>query len=142
MPIVAPDLGAFPARLQGRQWTWICPWDRTAAAWVDFFSRIREENFVAGTPPLAAAEQPWVPAEFVYRRDYLQGLATIGARPPLSLALLEQHRPGRRAMKAGKQSKRLLLGLAVRLRTQPLLRGLVRRVPLRWQTRAKVWLST
>ena len=142
VPIVAPDLGAFPARLQGRQWTWICPWDRTAAAWVDFFSRIREENFVAGTPPLAAAEQPWVPAEFVYRRDYLQGLATIGARPPLSLALLEQHRPGRRAMKAGKQSKRLLLGLAVRLRTQPLLRGLVRRVPLRWQTRAKVWLST
>ncbi len=142
LPIVGPDFGAFPERLQARAWTWICPWDRPAKEWVDFFERIRVENFVAGKEPGTVAAREGAPSDFTYQRDYLAGLGQPASWPLLGRELLERHRPGRSAAKVSRRSKRLLLGLAVRLRNQSLLRGLVRRVPLRWQTRAKVWLST
>ncbi len=142
LPIVGPDFGAFPERLNGRAWTWLCPWDRSATDWVDFFERLRVEHFVVGTPPELATGLAVAPSDFSYRRDYLEGVALPVPGPMLAHDFLEQHRPGRSAATVARHSKRLLLGLAVRLRNHSLLRGLVRRVPLRWQTRAKVWLST
>jgi glycosyltransferase involved in cell wall biosynthesis len=142
LPIVAPDLGAFPERLHGRQWTWLCPWDRSAKEWVDFFDRLRTENFVTGKEPERAVGLATAAVDFSYRDHYLDGVAAPVPGPLLEHEFLEQHRAGRGAAAVARHSKRLLLSLAVRLRNQSLLRGLVRRVPLRWQTRAKVWLST
>jgi hypothetical protein len=62
--------------------------------------------------------------------------------PPPTHEFLERHRPGSSAAAVSRRSKHTLLQLAVRLRRAPLLRGVVRRIPLRWQTRVKVWLST
>ena len=51
IPVAVPDLGAFAERLDGREWSWIMPWDTTAREWLEFFVRIRGENFLRGTSP-------------------------------------------------------------------------------------------
>ncbi|MBN1552046.1 glycosyltransferase, partial [bacterium] len=59
LPLVVPDLGAFPERVAGREWTWVCRWDVAPRDWVAFFLHIRKEHFLnevgpkrpAGTPP-------------------------------------------------------------------------------------------
>jgi GT2 family glycosyltransferase/glycosyltransferase involved in cell wall biosynthesis len=50
-PILAPDIGAFPERLEGRPWTWIVPWDWSEGEWLDLLLRIRRDNFLPGTGP-------------------------------------------------------------------------------------------
>jgi GT2 family glycosyltransferase/2-polyprenyl-3-methyl-5-hydroxy-6-metoxy-1,4-benzoquinol methylase len=142
LPIVAPELGAFTERLHGRAWTWLCPWDRSAAEWASFFERLRVEHFTPAAAPARANGTAVVPTEFSYRRHYLKGLALPLLPPPPTHEFLERHRPGSSAAAVSRRSKHTLLQLAVRLRRAPLLRGVVRRIPLRWQTRVKVWLST
>lgn len=51
LPVAVPNLGAFTERVDGRPWSWIMPWDTTPSAWLDFFERIRRENFLTGTSP-------------------------------------------------------------------------------------------
>lgn len=70
LPIVAPDLGAFPERLYDRPWTWCRPWQWDAASWNDFFLSIRSEHFIPGVPPLPPQGEIAAP-EFDYREDYL-----------------------------------------------------------------------
>lgn len=81
MPIIAPNLGAFPERLSQRSWTWIKPWDTSAHSWVDIFEDLRSRYFVTGQePPLAPRFIPittsthFSPAPWSYATDYLQGL--------------------------------------------------------------------
>ena len=58
-PVVAPDLGAFAERLQGRGWTWVQPWDQTPAQWLAFFEDIRQRHWLTGQAPQpCAAAQP------------------------------------------------------------------------------------
>lgn len=51
LPVVAPNLGAFIERLQGRSWSWLCDWQQSDAQWLAFFQNIRESNFLTGNPP-------------------------------------------------------------------------------------------
>ncbi len=51
LPVVVPNIGAFPERVAGRRWSWVCPWDRDPSTWVAFFMQIRAENFLAGVEP-------------------------------------------------------------------------------------------
>lgn len=145
LPVIAPDLGAFPERLSGRAWSWILPWDSSAKQMVGFLSQVREQHFMTGHGP-----QPFVATEpgralgagWSYERDYLQGVA---ARPPavaLDTSLLATHVPGRRpgAQHQARQLKHLALSALVGLRASPLLRSVARRVPRHWQTRVKTWL--
>ena len=147
LPVVAPDLGAFPERLAGRPWTWVRPWNTSIAQWLAFFTQLRTRHFATGTAPLPqpvaappAADvliRPWA-----YGRDYLQGLprATPGLLP--TPAMLARYRPGRGEGLLGSPHRvktGLLLAL-VRLRAAPGLRQVARAIPLRWQTRVKTWL--
>ena len=56
-PVAVPDLGAFAERLDGRQWSWILPWNTSPRQWLDFFVRVHRENFrkkvSPGTPETA-----------------------------------------------------------------------------------------
>ena len=142
LPIVAPQLGAFAERLNGRAWTWLCPWDQPAEAWAAFFGRLRSDHFVSAVPPAGATGIVVTPDEFSYRHHYLRGVEFQALPPPPAHDFLDRHRPGRATAAVARESKRTLLALAVRMRRAPLLRGVVRRIPLRWQTRVKVWLST
>ena len=149
-PVVAPDLGAFAERLAGRSWSWIEPWDRSAADWLAFFVALRTRHFAPGEspPPL----QPVVPFDAAgltriyppegpdwYRGDYLVGLPAPQGDGP-ALDTLAAHLPepdGGLASGARGQA----LGLLVRLRNAPLLAPLARAIPPHWQARVKSWLN-
>lgn len=142
LPVLAPDLGAFSERLAGRAWSWLLPWDQSAAQWLERFIELRERHFApAQAPqPLAHVAPPagdWS-SDWHYRRDYLQDLPGPGqSGPPLSPEFLRSHlAPGSQAHAA----RSLLLAGLLRLRSQPLLRGLAQRIPQHWQTRVKSWL--
>lgn len=77
VPIVAPDLGAFPERLQRRHWTWLMPWKTSAHQWRLFFTDIRTQHFQtgkgpAGTPCCSAALADAKIGSWSYERDYLR----------------------------------------------------------------------
>lgn len=51
LPVIAPDLGSFTERLDGREWSWIVPHDLAPDQMVEFFVRIRREHFIPGMSP-------------------------------------------------------------------------------------------
>ncbi len=153
MPVVAPDLGAFPERLSGRKWTWLRPWNTPAGEWLRFFEDLRERHFVTGTSPSpywAVAPHPGTEAliqDWDYARDYLTHLDRLPPTPPtepLTREFIAAHQPDRTDLpgQTGLHARRGLLRMLVRLRSAPGLRGVARAIPLRVQTRIKSWLST
>jgi GT2 family glycosyltransferase/glycosyltransferase involved in cell wall biosynthesis len=70
LPVAAHRIGAFPERLGGRPWSWIVPLDWYAEAWLDFFMRVRLENFLPGRSPAYPPNLPRVAADF-YESEYL-----------------------------------------------------------------------
>lgn len=86
VPIMAPNLGAFPERLSQRPWTWIRPWETNAQTWVEIFETLRNQHFVTGQPPPLAPEfvaalpessaAPWS-----YTTDYLDHLGAAQTPP-------------------------------------------------------------
>lgn len=86
LPVVAPELGAFPERLSGRPWSWVMPWDLTAREWMDALAELQARNFATGQapepprpPPLLASGHGSAAAEapaqgWHYRTHYLKDL--------------------------------------------------------------------
>ena len=146
LPVAVPDLGAFPERLAGRAWSWICPWRQSASDWNDFFVQIRKRHFAPGYSPLASGGEVSAP-DFDYRRDYLKPvfltvsedrLMTDTQAAALSRTFAYPRLAGAAQQQAALRLK--LLDITVRLRRAPLLRRLARAIPLGWQSRVKAWL--
>jgi glycosyltransferase involved in cell wall biosynthesis len=53
LPVVVPNIGAFPERVSGRPWSWIVPWDMKAKELAVFFANVRVRHFVRGRAPVA-----------------------------------------------------------------------------------------
>lgn len=139
LPVVAPDLGAFPERLAGRPWSWVVPWDMSAAQYLDLFVALRAQHFATGQPPQPPAKASnAAPSDWHYHHDYLAGMPPAAKAQALSLPFLQAHMPLPPSAAGG--AKSLLLSGVVRLRSHPLLRGVAQRVPQHWQTRVKNWL--
>jgi hypothetical protein len=86
--IVAPNLGAFAERLSGREWTWLRPWSSSAAEWVAFFTRLRDEHFIPLSAPTPVPDFSFNDLDaqmgtWSYGADYLHGLQPV---PVTSLA--------------------------------------------------------
>lgn len=144
LPIVAPNLGAFPERLAGRCWTWIEPWNLDASAFVALFERLRIHHFAPGLPPEPAAkDRALQTASFDYLRDYIAQTPPLSPAPELDIEFLQTYRPGRNTgiRRLTTAIKQQTLGIIVRLRSAPLLSRIAQRIPLRWQTRLKTWLQ-
>ncbi|MFZ4791445.1 MAG: glycosyltransferase [Candidatus Competibacteraceae bacterium] len=146
LPVVVPDLGAFPERLAGRAWSWICPWRQPARDWNDFFVRIREQHFAPGCSPPAPDGETGPPG-FDYRRDYLppailttpaDRVMTDADAVAMATTFAYPHLTGTAQQQAALRLK--LLDMTVRLRRAPLLHRLARAIPLGWQSRVKAWL--
>ncbi len=150
-PVVAPDIGAFAERLQGRRWTWVQPWDTPAADWLAFFTDIRQRHFATGQSPAPVFTivptdghvPPAVVSHDWYRSDYLRQLPSAGASATLpDRATLAAHLPGpgEGTLAAAGGGGPLVAALA-RLRSLPVLSGVARAVPAHWQRRVKNWLQ-
>ena len=82
IPIVVPDLGAFPERTSHRPWTWVRPWQASAEQWLAFFMEIRERHFITGEAPpvalgVAVEGLPFDAAPWSYTKDYLSFLPQV-----------------------------------------------------------------
>ena len=145
VPVVAPSIGAFAERLSGRPWSWVQAWDMPPTEWLNFFVRAREQNFLTGRSPHprvfieSPADQrikPWS-----YDTGYFEGLQTFPAAP-MPDELLLVHRPGQATGLAAQKKglKEAVLRSLMHLRSAPVLSGIARAIPLRWQRRVKGWL--
>jgi len=67
LPVIGPDLGAFPERLQNRPFTWVEPWQTTPQAWLDRLLEIREEMSVE---PAVLPWQQQPCTSFSYSEEY------------------------------------------------------------------------
>jgi len=92
LPVVAPDLGAFPERLSGRPWTWICPWYWLSEEWVQFFEGLVARHFDPGSAPDPAPLRPTDVPAFSYTRDYLRDVHRPAPAAALPAEFLQQHR--------------------------------------------------
>jgi len=142
LPVVAPDLGAFPERLANRPWTWLCPWDRTPIDWAAFFLDTRKAHFLTGVPPTPTQVQrpvfvDWMPLYLSAGKERQETLSLAQAilfadnytAPRLSLM---------RRLSLSVRGELLRLGLIAR--SLPMLSVVVRRIPMGWQYRVRHWL--
>jgi GT2 family glycosyltransferase len=72
LPVVAPDIGAFPERLEGRSWSWIVPWDWDTDRMLEFFLSIRQGNFMTGIAPEARKTEGRSAGADFYPLEYLR----------------------------------------------------------------------
>jgi glycosyltransferase involved in cell wall biosynthesis len=143
LPIVAPDLGAFPERLKGRPLTWVEPWNRTAPQWVPFFTTHIAALEEASDRELSWNDQPYpgnTPG--FYRHQYLatQTRATDFPLEPQALdQLLHQALALGRDLRSSRREA--LLRHLLNLRRRPLGRLISRMIPVQIQRRIKRSLS-
>lgn len=86
-PVVVPDIGAFPERVSGREWSWVVPWNWGGDEFFTFFDGLRS-NFETRTPPSVPDWGEPPPAGF-YESGYLAPIAAGAAGAPIDL-----RRPG------------------------------------------------
>lgn len=149
LPVVYPNLGAFAERAEGREASYMLPWNLTSERLAEFWQAL-----AAGQPVtewMAAAQQGTalsdnisVKADF-YGKHYLTQLSGKNADEPLADVL------SRAEEVLACQSSQLqnpiltlrekLLLLLWRVRQLPAIRGLVRQVPYSWQQKLKLCLS-
>lgn len=149
LPVVAPDLGAFPERLSTRPWSWIRPWNDSAEQWLGFFRSIRQDHFMSGKPPLVPLPLAPIPEDALvqawsYHRDYQIGIQTRDASAALTADFLLSHlyKTGSRTEDTRHTLKRLALRGLVRLRSIHGMRSIAQNIPMRWQAKVKNWLRS
>jgi GT2 family glycosyltransferase/glycosyltransferase involved in cell wall biosynthesis len=97
VPVMVPNIGAFPERVSGRKWTWIVPWDSSAAQILDFFQQARA-SFERGVTPAPVVTGKAPPHGFyngAYQSELMRAqVAPIDLRRPgvpSVLAVLETY---------------------------------------------------
>ena len=141
LPVVAPDIGAFHERLSSRAWSWVEPWDRKPAEWLEFFVRIRQDHFASGHAPrrpIFLADKSDAPVVgWSYEDDYFRGLSPRSSSVPAREMVHNFSHEHQTAMSSLKQST---LSTLVRLRSASGLRRIARAIPHQWQGWIKSWL--
>ena len=139
LPVAVPDIGAFAERVAGRPWSWVCPWDQTGKAWLDFFLRLQAENFAtAQAPELPNVMRQDDRPSWSYLSDYLNLTVRSTNLPPLKATTLVHYQVQPNTASATRSGA---LSALVYLRSRPLLRGLSRAIPSHWQRQVKNWLQ-
>lgn len=68
LPIMAPNMGAFPERLSGRPWTWLYDTEKPVGSIIDLLCTIREKHFKMGIAP----EIPYTEGSTYYAENFYQ----------------------------------------------------------------------
>jgi glycosyltransferase involved in cell wall biosynthesis len=141
MPVVCPDIGAFPERIVGREWSWVCEWDKDAKQINDFFMRIKTEHFDRNSPPSPYAAQFELPS-FEYRRDYLKSCSAPASKIFDAAGVhgfVAEYRATHATMVTAIATPVRLKALAilVKLRGAPVMRWVSRSMPMAWQRKVK-----
>ncbi|RTZ76610.1 MAG: glycosyl transferase [Gammaproteobacteria bacterium] len=144
LPLVVPEIGAFPERIQNRPLTWVEPWQRPGTEWVDFFTGIRTRLQEAPDELQPWHDQP-APAgkEQFYRNGYLPEAPTAVVPEPLDHTRLEAMLAHSRSLEDGNRRSRreALLKRLILIRQGRIGRIVARMVPVNLQRKIKRKLS-
>ncbi|BAO43438.1 glycosyltransferase [Thiolapillus brandeum] len=143
LPVLAPDLGAFPERLTGRPLTWIRSWESTTDEWLKCLTEVAGVLRTEASGPFAWNNQPWPETgPGFYQSNYLKGKA--GPVDSLSDGWLEELMQQCRSAEAGQGNRsfreQLLIHLLA-LRQGRVGRLVSRLVPVNVQRKLKRKLS-
>ncbi|MCA9016197.1 MAG: hypothetical protein KDA77_12765 [Planctomycetaceae bacterium] len=85
LPVLVPDLGAFPERVVGRSWAQVYPWNSSAETMVDLLSSLKAKGITEAsvTPPSTLSKKY---DTVFYQRSYLQGISTNKKAPAYYLS--------------------------------------------------------
>ena len=149
LPMVVPNLGAFPERVANRPLTWVTEWDQTPEDWCELFLRCRDDLQLAasGSTDLHWRDQYLPPGtKDFYQQQYLPEADFEAVHPDLELdmewlaGVLESSREKHLAVSALTKKEELLLRL-VDLRQGVMGRLMSRFVPMGIQRTLKRSLS-
>ncbi|MGI9286509.1 MAG: hypothetical protein ACR2P1_14070, partial [Pseudomonadales bacterium] len=148
LPVIAPDLGAFPERLEGRPFSHVFPVFDNVATWLDELAQFLELDIVR----YAGRNYAWRrdelhgddPSHCYYRESYAAPINAPIERndDPFDIAEIDwllRHDPENSAAKGRRES---VLSLLMRLRALPIARQCARLIPLEWQRNLKRKLSS
>ena len=147
LPVVAPDLGAFPERLCGRPYSFVVRWDQSPQDWCRFFVAIRRDHFAVGLPPKPPVlrRPPLAAADFTYSRDYLlPAVAQRQARPSapaVDARFFVRHAQPPRPPLSRQTLKRLALNQVNRVKSVRLFRQAIEAIPQPLRSRAYRFLA-
>ena len=143
LPIVAPGLGAFPERLAGRQSSWLLPWNCDADFVVEFLEQLAEKGSQAEylKPFSCSSGITPAPNSIEYHTQYLSlfnGYGQQKEHPEVSQKAVSDWLDFSYPLTDGtlskeQQTKRTLLTGLYYLRGLPILRSVVKRIPLSLQ---------
>jgi len=139
LPVVVPDLGAFPERVAGRRYSAVLPWDTSTEAWQGFWGEVLARGGLPHSGDSVSA--PAAPAgdNDFYTAAYLQ--AAELREGSLEAATLAGLSGNYRLVRSGlSRSERLLRGIW-RLSRSPLVARCVALVPFRLKQALKRRLS-
>ncbi len=71
LPVVAPNIGAFAERIEGREFSWLLPWNSSPAQWVSFWCSLAGSGSEAVADHLARGEDSSGVVQNFYGSDYL-----------------------------------------------------------------------
>lgn len=141
LPVVAPNLGAFPERLGERAYSTVMPWELPRAEWIDFWRSIVQQGYLPAGEHLnkALIDSSLLNIDF-YREEYSSAIAlrqgTLQHETLDSLA--DNYHLSRQDLS---RSERLLRGIW-RLSRSPLVAKCVALVPFRIKQSVKRRLSS
>lgn len=147
LPVVVPDIGAFPERVGNRPLSWVEPWDQSPGEWLQWFLSARDSLAREGAGPRRWLDQP-VPAdtENFYRRHYLPEKIIVEnkALSPVDVRWLKELLQQSRRAEGSQERlgrKELLLRHLLTLRQGRVGRFVSRLVPVNIQRKLKRKLS-
>ncbi|NLD15353.1 MAG: glycosyltransferase [Gammaproteobacteria bacterium] len=109
LPAIAPDVGAFPERLAGREWSWLVPVDRAPDEILQHLLQVRTQMITAQQPPVVTGEP--VQATFDYSRSYAAGIKHVQAGAELSVNQWNSLTPQLLGLGSQQPEKELLPGI-------------------------------
>ncbi len=140
MPVLAPDIGAFPERLRDRSLSYLFGFRSSVDEWVSQFTQIKKQ-LQAITEPVPWEDQLLPDQQtFLYHRDYLAGVFGRGATASLDFSALGGFLPLPRALQPHPARMKLFKFLLC-LTDSRLFSFVQKMLPFALQKRIKRWFT-
>tara|TARA_R110002049_G_scaffold114921_2_gene266571 strand:+ start:14493 stop:17876 length:3384 start_codon:yes stop_codon:yes gene_type:complete len=133
LPVICPNLGAFPERLAHREMSWVLPWDTSPDAFVEHFTTLQNTNTL---PDATTSASPGPGASF-YLDDYAATLNDLPVRNVPNRLGHQWQLHAQSALLINTGWRHSLVNMLYRLRSHPWLRPLATRLPPGFQRRLK-----
>jgi GT2 family glycosyltransferase len=141
LPVLAPHIGSFPERLQGRPASFIKPWSLSPEDWKNSLIEIREWMIAHSGQVMSWENTAFGVSGWRYPQDYLPDVELAQSGEYKSVELGELTGLCKEKIAGQLSRKEALLRVLLRVREWPVVRTLLRLVPFQLQRKLKRMLS-